>query len=83
MHCCLSNKWDIFARFHTFFHCFSVHQCKRIRVVMILKDNKNFSGIEVVVVDPLPYKMNKANTMIRVRSNLHLRASNSTNHCKL
>ena len=34
---------------------------------MILKDNKNFSGIEVVVVDPLPYKMNKVNAMIRVR----------------
>ena len=34
---------------------------------MILKDNANFSGIEVVVIDPLPYKMNKRNDMIRVR----------------
>ena len=40
---------------------------KRIRVVMIVKDNKNFSGKEVVLVDPLPYKMNETNAMIRVR----------------
>ena len=50
---------------------------------MILKDNKSFSGIEVVVVDPLPYKIDKTNYMIRVRENLDFGASNSTNHCKL